>query len=211
MAKMGELKRAAQTLGVTSSTLRQHGWKTAAPARVQAALDDRPDWLTAARESDRNRFAKHQRRRAGQGAASRLGIQLRAVKERGVGADDVEDLLAAQPDWLVAEQRRRQAQVEREAADTLHRQLADTLIASVHEVWFQELMRATTDDDVDAIDARWAPEVNRAKREARRLIDELTPQRVRARIDREGHAARDAARYRATQLVQRALGIDAGG
>jgi hypothetical protein len=78
-------------------------------------------------------------------------------------------------------------------------------------VWFQELTRATTDDDVDAIDARWAPEVNRAKREARRLIDELTPQRVRARIDREGHAARDAARYRATQLVQRALGIDAGG
>ena len=131
MAKMGELKRAAQTLGVTSSTLRQHGWKTAAPARVQAALDDRPDWLTAAREFHRNRFAKHQRRRAGQGAASRLGIQLRAVKERGVGADDVEDLLAAQPDWLVAEQRRRQAQVEREAADTLHRQLADTLIASV--------------------------------------------------------------------------------
>ena len=31
MAKMGELKRAAQVLGVTSSTLRQQGWATASP------------------------------------------------------------------------------------------------------------------------------------------------------------------------------------
>jgi hypothetical protein len=48
-AKMGELKRAAQQLGVTSTTLRQHGWKTASPARVKAVRDNPPDWLLAAR------------------------------------------------------------------------------------------------------------------------------------------------------------------
>ena len=109
---------------------------------------------------------------------------------------------------LVAEQRRRQARIEREATDTLRRELADTLIAAVYEVWFQELKRASTDRGVDAIDARWAPEVDRAKREAVRLVDELTPERVRARIDREGRAACEAARYRATQLARGAFGDD---
>lgn len=209
MAKLGELKRAAETLGVTSSTLRQHGRKTASPARVQAVMNDPPDWLTAARENQRKQIAKQQRRRAQRGgAASRLGIQLRAVKERGIGPADVAELLATQPDWLVAEQQRRQAQIEREATDKLRRELTDTLIASVYEVWFQELKRATTDSEVDAIDARWAPEVDRAKREARRLVDDLTLQQVRARIDREGQAAREAARYRATQLARRPFGDD---
>jgi hypothetical protein len=78
------------------------------------------------------------------------------VKERGIGPADVGELLTTQPDWLVAEQQRRQAQIEREATDKLRRELTDTLIASVHEVWFQELKRATTDSEVDAIDARWA-------------------------------------------------------
>jgi putative resolvase len=72
MAKMGELKRTAQTVGVTSSTLRQHGWKTASPARVQAVMNDPPEGLTAARENQRKKFAKQQRRRAQRGAASRL-------------------------------------------------------------------------------------------------------------------------------------------
>jgi hypothetical protein len=36
-AKMRELKRAARQLGVTSTPLRQHGRKTASPARVKAA------------------------------------------------------------------------------------------------------------------------------------------------------------------------------
>lgn len=40
MAKMGELKRAAQVLGVTGSTLRQQGWATASPPRVQAVMDE---------------------------------------------------------------------------------------------------------------------------------------------------------------------------
>jgi hypothetical protein len=39
-AKMRELERAARQLGVTSTTLRQHGWKTASPARVKAAAVD---------------------------------------------------------------------------------------------------------------------------------------------------------------------------
>ena len=135
-AKCSELKRAAQILGVTSTTLRQHGWKTASAARIQAVTDDPPDWAIAARENQREKRARQQRRRAFQGTASRLGIQLRAVKERDVRPTDVEGLLAAQPGWLVAEQQRRQAQVEREATDKLCRELADTLITSVHEVWF---------------------------------------------------------------------------
>jgi hypothetical protein len=92
-AKRGGLERAARQLGVTSMTLRQHGWKTASPARVKAA----------------------------------------------------------------------------------------------------------------AIDARWAPEVRRAKQEARQLADELTPEQVRARIGRERDASYAAARYRASQLLRRVL------
>src|SRR5262245_27739493 len=38
--KMGELKRAAQQLGVTGTTLREHGWKTASAERVQAVKDN---------------------------------------------------------------------------------------------------------------------------------------------------------------------------
>ena len=110
----------------------------------------------------------------------------------------------------MAEQQRRQTQVEREATDKLCGELADTLITSVHEVLLQELKRATTDAEVDAIDGRWAPEVDRAKQEARRLVDELTPEQARARIDREAQAAQEAASYRATQLAQRAFGDDGG-
>jgi hypothetical protein len=36
-AKRGGLERAARQLGVTSTALRQQGWKTASPARVMAA------------------------------------------------------------------------------------------------------------------------------------------------------------------------------
>jgi len=111
------------------------------------------------------------------------------VKERDVRPNDGAELLVAQPDWLVAEQQRRHAQTEREAKDTLCGELADTLITSVHEVWLQELKGATTDAGVDAIDARWAPEVDRARREARRLVNQLTPEQARARIDREAQAA----------------------
>jgi hypothetical protein len=93
-AKMRELERVARQLGVTSTTLRQQGWKTTSPARVTAA----------------------------------------------------------------------------------------------------------------AVDARWAPEVRRAKQEARQLAGELTPDQVRARIGRERDAAFEAACYRAGQLLRRALG-----
>jgi uncharacterized membrane protein YccC len=71
--------------------------------------------------------------------------------------------------------------------------------------WLQELKHAVRDKDADAINARWAPEVGRAKQEARRLADELTPERVRARIARERDAAFEAARYRAGQFLRRAL------
>ena len=205
-----QLKRAAQLLGVTSTTLRQHSWRTASAARIQAGMEDPPDRLIAARENQRQKRAKAQARRAHQSTASRLGIAVRAVKERDVRPNDGEELLAAQPGWLVAEQQRRHSQTEREATDTLCREFADTLITSVHEVWLQELKGATSDADVAAIDARRAPEVDRARQQARRLVDELTPEQVRARIGRDDQAAREAARYRATQLAQRAFGDDGG-
>ena len=132
------------------------------------------------------------------------------MKERDVRPNDGAELLVAQPDWLVAEQQRRHAQTEREAKDTLCGELADTLITSVHEVWLQELKGATTDAGVDAIDARWAPGVDRARQEARRLVDELTLEEVRARIGREAQGAREAARCRATYLARRACGDDGG-
>jgi hypothetical protein len=91
-AKRGGLERAACQLGVTSSILRQQGWKTASPARVRAA----------------------------------------------------------------------------------------------------------------AVDARWAPEVSRAEREARRLAGELSAEQVRARIARERDASYQAACCRAGRLLQRA-------
>ena len=58
-----------------------------------------------------------------------------------------------------------------------------------------------------AVDARLAAEVRRAKQEARQLASELAPERVRvrARIGRERDASYAAARYRAGQLVRRAL------
>jgi hypothetical protein len=115
----------------------------------------------------------------------------------------VGDLLAARSAWLIAE--RRQAQIKWEADDKLCRELADALVTSVHEVWFQELKHAVSDADADAVDVRWAPEVRRAKQEARRLAGELAPGRVRARIGRERDASFAAACYRAGQLLRRAL------
>jgi hypothetical protein len=41
-------------------------------------------------------------------------------------------------------------------------------------------------------------------------IGELTPEQVRARIERERESARAAGLYRAAQLVRRALGGDSG-
>jgi hypothetical protein len=79
-------------------------------------------------------------------------------------------------------------------------------VTSVHEVWFQELKHAVSGADADAIDARWAPEVARARREARQLAAELSAEQVRARIGGERDASFQAARYRAGQLLRRALG-----
>jgi hypothetical protein len=146
-AKRGELKRAARQLGVTSTTLRQHGWKTASPARVRAARDNPPDWLAAARE---HRSGKHQRRDR-VSTAARLGIQARAVRECDIEPGEVGRLLAKRPGWLIAE--RRQAQIAREADDKLRRELTDALVTSVHEVWSQELKTAVSDAEVAAIDA----------------------------------------------------------
>jgi hypothetical protein len=198
-AKVRELKRAARQLGAVSMTLRQHGWKTASPARVRAVRDNPPDWLAAARE---RRPGKHQRRDR-VSTAARLGIQPRAVRERDIKPGEVGDLLAAWPTWLVAE--RRQAQLRREADGKLRRELADALVTSVHEAWFQELKQAVTGADAGAIDARWAPEVRRAKQEARQLADELSDEQVRARISRERDGPYAAARYRAGQLLMRAV------
>jgi hypothetical protein len=150
--------------------------------------------------------ARQRGRRDRASTAARLGVQPRAVRDRDIKPGEIEGLLAARPGWLIAEQERRQAQTEREAEDKLRRELAGALVTSVHEVWFQELKTAVSDADADAIDARWAPEVRRAKREARQLASELSAERVRARIGRERDASREAARYRAGQLLRRAVG-----
>jgi hypothetical protein len=98
-AKGGELLRAAQWLGVTSAALGQRGWKSASAARIPAVMDDSPDWLIAAGENQGKKRAKQQRRRAQQRTASRLGIHLRAVKDRDIRPTDVEELPAAQPEY----------------------------------------------------------------------------------------------------------------
>jgi hypothetical protein len=105
--------------------------------------------------------ARQRRRRDRAGTAARLGVQPCAVRGRDIRPGEVGGLLAARPGWLIAEQERRQAQIRREAEDKLRRELADALVASVHEVWFQELKHAVSDADADAVDARWAPEVRR--------------------------------------------------
>jgi hypothetical protein len=209
-AKMGELKRAAQQLGVTSTALRQHGWRTASPARVKAVRDNPPDWLLVARERRHEKRAQQRERRHRQNTAARLGVQVRVVKDRAIEPGEVEGLLAARPGWLIVEQERRQAQIEWKAKDQLRRELADALVTSVHEVWIQELKYAISDADVDVIGARRAPEVERAKQEARQMAGELTAEQARARIDRERDASREAGRYRASQLARRGSGNDGG-
>jgi hypothetical protein len=205
-AKAGELKRAARQLGVTSTTMRQQGWKTASLERAGAAGDNPPDWLIAARERRHVKRARQRRRRERQSTAARLGVQVRAVRDRDIKPDEVTGLLAERPGWLIAEQERRQAQAEREAQDQLRRDLTGALVTSVHEAWLQELKHAVSDADIDAVNARWAAEIRRAKQEARQLVGELSADRVRARIGRERDAAYQAARYRAGQLLRQALG-----
>jgi hypothetical protein len=142
--------------------------------------------------------------------AARFGIQVRAVQDRGITPGEAGGLLAARLGWLIARQERRQAQTGREAEDRLCRELADALVTSAHEAWLQQLGHAASDADTAAIDAEWAAEVRRAKQEARQLAGEVTPEQVRASIGRERDAAFEAARYRAGQVLRRALG-DANG
>jgi PAS domain-containing protein len=143
---------------------------------------------------------KRARRRDRASTAARLGVRPLAVRERGIKPGKVGGLLAARPGWLIAE--RRQAQTAREAEDRLRRELADALVTSVQEVWFQDRKHAVTGADAAAIDARWAPEVRRAKREARQLAGELTPEQVPARIGRERDASFEAACDRAGRLLR---------
>lgn len=88
--------------------------------------------------------------------------------------------------------------------------LTEVLLDTVHDAWFQELKSAATDDGAAAIDARWTPEIVKAKAEAWALVDDLSPERVRARIDREQQSAHAAGVYRATGLARRAFGGEHG-
>jgi hypothetical protein len=206
--KMGELKRAPQQFGVTSSVLRQQGWKTASPERPEAAGDNPPDWLVAARERRHAKLARQRGRRDRASTASRLGIQARAVRDRDIKPGEVEGLLAARPGWLVAEQERRQAQTVGEADDRLRRELASALVTSVHEAWLQELKHAVSDADIATINAQRAAEIRQARQEARQIAGELSAEQVRARIARERDAAYQTACYRAGQLPRRVLEDD---
>jgi hypothetical protein len=208
-AKMGEVKRAAQQPGVTSTTLGERGWTAACPARVQAVTGKPPGWLAGAGGRRRNKRAEQRVLGDRKTTASRLGIQVRAVRDGDIEPREVEGLLAARPGWLVVEQKRRQAQIEREAKDGLRRDLAGAVVDSVPGAWLRELRCVTSGAETGALGARWSAEVSGAKREAQRLAGELSPGQVRARIGCEQQAARTAGVYRAGQLARRASG--AGG
>jgi hypothetical protein len=207
---MGELKRAVEQLGVTGTVLRRHGWRTVSRELVEAVKEDPREWLTAARERRREKRTVRRRARERRRIAGRLDIQARAVNEHEVTPDRVEQLLAAAPEWLIAERARRQEERVREAKDGLGRDLAEALACSVREVWFEELKRAAGDAEADAIDVRWAGEIKRARRAARGLVDVLTEEQVRARIGREEAAMNAAAVYRAQRLARRAFGSERG-
>jgi hypothetical protein len=205
-AKVGGLKRAARQLGVTSATLRGYGWRTASAGRIEAVKDNRAGWLAGARERRRHKRAGRCYLRGCKATVSGLGIGVRAVKERDITPSEAGGLLVSAPGLLAAGQERRQAQAGRGANERLRRDLTDALVTSVHDAWFQELKRAISDEEAGAIDARWAPGVDRARREAQQLAGELAPERVRARIGREQDATHDAGVYRASQLARRASG-----
>jgi hypothetical protein len=152
MAKMGELKRAAELLGVTSTTLRQHGCRTASPVRIQAMLDDPPDWLTIARERHDNRCAKRRMKSVHRSTADRLDVAVVVGRERGINLADVADLVAAPPEWLVIAEQRRRAHREREQADAQRRAAREAHELQVAEAY----LRAVKDGgDTDA----WAASV----------------------------------------------------
>ena len=75
--------------------------------------------------------ARQHQLRATKTTAARLGVQVRAVKERGIGPGDVKVLLADPPEWLTTEQQRRRVQIERETKDALRRELTDTLARAI--------------------------------------------------------------------------------
>ena len=121
MAKMGERKRAAELLGVTSTALRPHGWRSASRERVKAVVDNPPDWLIIARERHGDTCAKRQMRRGRQGIVDRLDVPVGIVGEREISLGDVDGLRAAPPEWLIIAPRRRTAHREREQADAQRR------------------------------------------------------------------------------------------
>lgn len=207
---MGELKRASRQLGVTGTTLRRQGWNTASPVRVKAVGDNPPGWLVAARVRRHDERARQHERCDRKDAAALLGVQVRVVKDRDIKPGEAGGLLADRPGWLTGERERRQSQTGRNAEDQLRRELTDALVASVHEVWFQELKYAISDADAGALGARWATGAGRAKQEARQMAGELTAGQVRARTGCERDASREAGRYRASRLARRGFG-DGGG
>lgn len=179
-ARMGQLKRAAEMLGVSSSDLRAQGWTTASEARVAAVLADRPSWLRQAQVARRARRDAKRGRGRRRAMADRLGVQARAVRERDVQLGEVNGLLAAPPDWLETERERRQLQVEREGRDRLRVDLRTALQDSVRDSWFRHWKDALNPTDADLVDEYWAAEYGRARGLARDLVDELTPEQVLA-------------------------------
>lgn len=179
-ARMGQLKRAAEMLGVSSSDLRAQGWTTASEARVAAVLADRPSWLRQAQVARRARRDAKRGRGRRRAMADRLGVQARAVRERDVQLGEVNGLLAAPPDWLETERERRQLQVEREGRDRLRVDLRTALQDSVRDSWFRDWKDALNPTDADLVDEYWAAEYGRARGLARDLVDELTPEQVLA-------------------------------
>jgi hypothetical protein len=93
-------------------------------------------------------------------------------------------------------------QAKRDGLERAARQLGVTSTALLQQGW---KTASPARVKAAAVDARWAPEIRRAKQEVRRLAGELTPEQVRVRIGRGRDAASAAACYRAGRLLRRAL------
>lgn len=201
MAKMGQLKLAAQELGITSSTLRQNGWSTASPERIAAVKADPPEWLLRAREKKEQQQARLRRRRDTRLTAEKLGIRTAVVRERKLHLADVPTLRADPPEWLTVEQRRQREIENRKKLEALRAELRKTLTDAIHEAWFQELKQAQDDRDVDRIDTYWSRKARDVRQEVQQMFTEMTPEQIRARIHRENESIHDAGVVRARNLL----------
>jgi hypothetical protein len=207
MARIRELKQAAQRLGVDVQTLREQGWNAAPEERIAQTLENPPEWLVEARERRQRKLARKRQYQDFSRACARLGISHRAAKEHGLrfasGPDAlVEAILAEQPEWLAREQEQFQAHLARKERNRLRNALYEALEETIIDAAFQELKHAQTEEETSEIDDRLGVELARAKREAAQYAAAHTAEEVDRRIERERDSNYQAAHYRAARLAR---------